>query len=62
MVSFCRADAQKLLQRWGVSYKISNARSREVLGIQYREAETSLKDMVESMIDIGLTEDKRTQK
>ena len=33
LVSFCRADAAKLLKYWGVDQKINNDRSREVLGI-----------------------------
>jgi len=39
---------------------MKNDRSREVLGIEYRSIDTSLKEMVETMIDLGLTEERRT--
>jgi len=37
----------------------SNARSRDVLGLEYRAANDSFKEMVDSMIDQGLLEDRR---
>jgi len=46
---------------WGTEMNLSNARSREVLGIDYREMNQSIVDMVDSMIEKGLLEDKRTK-
>ena len=60
MVSFCRADVAKILMFWGVEQKFNNTRSREVLGMSYDiKLETTLTNMVDSMIDLGLTEDRR---
>lgn len=58
-VSFFRSDAAKLAAYWGRRLQINNQNSREVLGINYRPISPCLKEMVESMIDMGMLEDKR---
>ena len=54
-----RADARKAAKYWGVEAHVNNARSREVLGINYRTCNESLKDMGHSMLDLGLIRDRR---
>ena len=58
-VSFFRSDAAKIMAYWGREKNFNNTRSREVLGINYKPASQSLTEMVNSMIELGILEDKR---
>ena len=59
-VGFFRSDAAKIAQYWGHELEFNNARSREVLGIEYSTSSSqTLEDMCNSMIDFGILEDKR---
>ena len=61
MASYLRDDAAKIASLWGHELRFNNPCSREVLGIDYRPIKDSLKEMVESMIDLGLLEERRTK-
>ena len=49
-----RSDAAKVAQYWGMERTFDNTRSRNVLGIEYRDMNSTIKEMVESMINHGL--------
>jgi hypothetical protein len=44
---------------WRRELNIDNTRSREILGIEYREASETLKAMADALIDQGVVPDKR---
>ena len=56
------SDAAKVAQYWGRELNISNERAKQVLGMTFRDPEESMEEMVTSMIEIGLLEDKRPPK
>lgn len=58
-ISFFRAEARGIARMWGKEIECDNSRSKEVLGFEYRQTSDSLREMGETMISKGLTEDKR---
>ena len=50
------------MDRWGITYKIDNEPSKQVLGIQYTDCRQSILEMAESLIELGYIPDKRSQK
>jgi len=57
--SFFMPAARGIVRMWGKEIECDNSRSKEVLGFQYRQTSDSLREMGETMIAKGLTEDKR---
>ena len=58
-IGCCRADARNIAANWGKEVNVSNKRSKEVLGINYRPEEDSLREMAESLMDKGIIRDRR---
>ena len=56
------ADVAFVLPMWGKNYEFNNDASTSVLGIEYRPANDSIFEMINSMIDAGWIEDKRKPK
>ncbi len=59
MAAVFRSDAATIVELWGQEYDVQNARSKEMLGMQYRPIKTSIEEMGEKMIEFGLIPDKR---
>jgi hypothetical protein len=59
LFSFINRDLRGPLKIWGIEQKVDNRKSVDVLGVQYRSNEESILQMVESMIDLGLLEDRK---
>lgn len=49
----------KMLPFWDYSYTLDNNRSKDILGIQYKSGPDAIISMAESLIDLGLVEEKR---
>mmetsp|Transcript_19855 Transcript_19855/g.24549 ORF Transcript_19855/g.24549 Transcript_19855/m.24549 type:complete len:97 (+) Transcript_19855:796-1086(+) len=47
--------AERIVAYWGRYENTDNSRSRNILRMKYRSQEDSLREMVESMITLGLT-------
>ena len=60
--SFFNAEAATILPMWGFEMHVDNARSKQVLELSYRTPKESINEMVYSMIDTGIIEDKRPKK
>ena len=58
-ISFFSPQARGSARMWGKEIECDNSRSKEVLGFEYRQTSDSLREMGETMIAKGLTEDKR---
>lgn len=58
-IGCCRADARKIASMWGREINVSNKRSKDVLGINYRSTEDSLREMAVSLMDKGIIQDRR---
>jgi hypothetical protein len=61
-MSFFMADVADIAKRWGKESSIDNTRGKQLLGKQLIGADQSLREMGESMINLGITEDKRETK
>ena len=48
---YFRADAAKVAVYWGREMHLNSQRSKDVLGINYRPTEDSLREMAESLMD-----------
>lgn len=60
MGSWFMAELASMMKTWGIDSNFENTQSREILGIDYSiSMETTIKEMVESMMDTGVIEDKR---
>ena len=57
--SFFSSEAAAIAKLWGRNMMADSTRSKEILGIEYRNVEESVKEMVYKMIDAGILEDKR---
>ena len=52
-------EAKALLHFWGRELQVDNSASKEFLDLEYRPCRQSLNEMVYSMIELGMIEDKR---
>lgn len=52
-------QARLIAPMWGKSLILENQRSREVLGLDYKQSNNTIVAMAESMIESGLIKDKR---
>ena len=57
--SFFSKEVADLIPMWGLEMHVDNTRSKQVLQLSYRPPKESINEMVYSMIETGIIEDKR---
>ena len=62
IASWFDGTIKMILPIWGKNLQLSNARSKEVLKIEYHNAKESITIMATTMIDCGIIADKRSRK
>ena len=59
LASWFVTDANDFYSKWNVRCHINVDRTKELLGMEFRPVNESLVDMANSLIDLGIVEDKR---
>jgi nucleoside-diphosphate-sugar epimerase len=62
MASLWDPTVKMILPMWGKEFKIDNKRSREILGIDYRQKRETIIEMANALISYGYIKDKRSKK
>ena len=57
-LSCCMKELRPFISKWGRPVECDNTRSKEILGIEYIPVKQSLTEMVPSLVQVGILEDK----